>query len=243
MLEAIAAVCRASTGAITIELGAGTGNLTDHLASNGGRVFAVERDRDLVALLRTKYAGRDDVVVVEADAKAIDPPALAAGAPYVLCGNIPYHLSAPLLGLALDCAASAERVVYLLQLELAARLAACAGTRACGALSVLLQQRFDVRIARQVGRGAFVPAPRVDSALLLMQPQRPVRYPIDDGGRLSELVHAGFGQRRKQLANSLRGCFDDVAVACVAAGVDPRRRAESLTVAEWVGLSRVEMQS
>lgn len=238
MLAAIAGHCRAATGAVFVELGAGTGNLTDQLVQHG-RVIAIERDRDLAALLRSKYAGRDDVVVVEADAKAIDPVALAAGAPYVLCGNIPYHLSAPLLGLALDCAGSAERVVYLVQLELATRLAAKAGTRACGALSVLLQQRFDVSIARQVGRGAFVPAPRVDSALLVLQPQRPIRHPVGDAVRFGELVHAAFGQRRKQLANSLRNCFDDVSAACAAAGIDPQRRAETLTVAEWVALSRV----
>ncbi|MBN2361807.1 MAG: hypothetical protein JXR83_20310, partial [Deltaproteobacteria bacterium] len=170
-------------------------------------MFAVERDRDLAALLRTRYAGRGDLVVVEADAKQIDPSAMAAGTPFVLCGNIPYHLSAPLLELALGCAATAERVVFLLQKELATRLATPAGSRACGALSVLLQQRFDVAIARHVGAGAFVPAPRVDSSVLVLIPQRPVRHAVTDEARFRDLVHAAFGQRRKQLGNALRPCF------------------------------------
>jgi 16S rRNA (adenine1518-N6/adenine1519-N6)-dimethyltransferase len=239
VLAAIAGLCQPRPGLVIVEIGAGSGNLTDFLIGAGSRVLAIERDRDLAALLRAKYRDRSDVTVVEADAKRIDPVALADHAPFVLCGNIPYHLSAPLLELALGCAATVERVVYLLQRELALRLAAPAGTRACGALSVLLQQRFDVTIARQVGAGAFVPAPRVDSALLVLQPQRPPRCPVDDEPRFRLVVHAGFAQRRKQLANPLRTVFDDAVAVCTAAGIDPRRRAETLSVAEWVALSRV----
>ncbi|MFH1811832.1 MAG: 16S rRNA (adenine(1518)-N(6)/adenine(1519)-N(6))-dimethyltransferase RsmA [Pseudomonadota bacterium] len=238
VLEAVVRACAPQPGQLVVELGAGTGNLTEVLARHADQVLAVERDRDMLPLLRERFAGSPHVTLLEADAKALDLADLARGQPVLLCGNIPYHLSAPLLGLALDAAELVDRVVFMVQRELGQRLAASAGTRACGALSVLLQQRFDLDLPLRIGRGAFKPAPRVDSVLLRLQPQHPPRHPVDDATLFSRVVHTAFAQRRKQLGNALGRAFPDVDGAFLNTGIAASRRAESLTMAEWVSLTR-----
>lgn len=235
-LAAVARRCVPEEAQLIVELGAGTGNLTAALVAHGLPVVCVERDRDLVPLLHERFAGHPLVTILEADAKQLDLARVAQGRRTALCGNIPYHLSAPLLDLALHQADLVERVTYMVQKELGDRLAAKAGTRACGSFSVLLQQRFDVSIAMKIGRGAFVPAPRIDSVLLTLTPQRPVRFPVD-GALLHAVVHAGFAQRRKQLSNNLSGRYANALAALAHAGVEPTRRAETLSVEEWTRLS------
>ena len=237
VLRKVGGHCGGSPGEVIVEIGAGPGALTAELIKSGAQVLAIERDRDLVPLLRQQFDQHENFRVLEADAKHIDPVELAEGAPLILCGNIPYNLSAPLLGLALNVADRVERVVYMVQKELGQRLSAPAGTRGCGALSVLLQQRFDVKILMKVGRGAFQPAPRVDSVLLGLFPLRPPKYRVDDDERFSAVVHAAFSQRRKQLGNSLKGFFSDPAQVCARVGVSPNRRAETLSIEEFVALA------
>ena len=238
MLAAIGSHCVHKPGEKVIELGAGTGNLTAELAKAGAEVFAIERDRDLIPALRARFAENQRVNIIEADAKKLEPQRLVDDDPYVLCGNIPYQLSAPLLGLALSQADHVLRVVYMLQKELGQRLRAPAGTRETGALSVLLQQRFDVKILEKVGRGAFQPAPRVDSVVLGLQPLKPPAWPCDDIDALSRVVHAAFHQRRKTLRNALKGLFAELDQAFVDADVDPGLRAEKLQIRDFVALAK-----
>ena len=237
VLAAVGSHCVKKPGEKVIELGAGTGNLTAELAKRGAQVFAIERDRDLVPALRARFADLPQVQIIEADAKKLKPQQLIGDADYVLCGNIPYQLSAPLLGIALAQADRVLRVVYMLQKELGQRLRAPTGTRETGALSVLLQQRFQVKILEKVGRGAFQPAPRVDSIVLGLDPLRPPPWPCDDTEALSRVVHAAFHQRRKTLRNALKGLFADVDRALQAAAVDGGLRAEKLQIRDFVALA------
>jgi 16S rRNA (adenine1518-N6/adenine1519-N6)-dimethyltransferase len=158
-----------------------------------------------------------------------------------VAGNLPYHLTSPILFSLLDQADSISRFAFLLQREVAERLAAPAGDRAAGLLSVLLQHRAEVRIARRVPRGAFLPPPEVESAVLAGE-VGPPRAPVADPARFRRLVKAGFAQRRKTLANALRAARlapeDRLRAALGAAGIDPARRGETLSVEEWAALDR-----
>lgn len=223
-------------GGPIVEIGAGPGNLTALLSRHDGDLFAVERDRDLCARLRARFTGQPRVHVIEADAKSLDLEIWARERPIVLCGNIPYNLSSPLLRLAQRFADRIEKVVYTLQKELGERLVARPGTRACGALSVALQQRFSASIVRRIRRGAFVPAPRVDSVLVELVPLEPVPFPVTDPDRLEQLLRGAFAQRRKQLHNTLAPFFSDPVAACHSRGIDPSKRAEQLSVEQWVEL-------
>jgi 16S rRNA (adenine1518-N6/adenine1519-N6)-dimethyltransferase len=242
ILGDIARLAAEEPGEPVVELGAGLGHLTAHLVARGARVVAVERDRDMARVLRGELGAA--VRLVEADAASLDYAALArdAGAARLaVVGNLPYHLTSPILFGLLDQAAHVSRAVLLVQREVALRLAAGPGSKDWGLLSVLLQHRADVSIERRVPPGAFLPPPKVESAVVLALFREPAARPRDEG-RFRRLVKAGFAQRRKVLANALAAARiapeETVAGALAAAGVDPRRRGETLTVGEWVAVER-----
>lgn len=239
----IAELCTTPPGGTVVELGAGLGALTRPLLERAARVVAVERDRDLVPVLRTELAraieeGR--LQLEEADAKGVNLAALFAGGPrpHVLAGNLPYQISGPLLARAIEHGALFDRVVFLLQLEVADRLAARPGDEAYGALSVFSQARFAPRRAFVVRRGAFYPQPRVDSAVVVLEP---LETPYEETETLRQLVHAAFGKRRKKLANAWKGLFDldaeALSQAAERADVDLGARGETLDVAAFARMA------
>ena len=235
ILDHIARLAVEVAGERVVELGAGLG----HLAERGAEVIAVERDRDLAAVLRGELGER--VQLIEADAARLDYLPLACGGKLVVVGNLPYHLTSPILFGLLDQVDLVARAVLLLQREVAERLAAKPGTKEWGLLSVLLQHRAAVSVERRVPAGAFLPPPKVESALLRVA-FGPPRSLVADDGRFRRLVKAGFAQRRKVLANSLAAAGiapdEQLAAALAAAGIDARRRGETLTVEEWAALDR-----
>jgi 16S rRNA (adenine1518-N6/adenine1519-N6)-dimethyltransferase len=247
VLDDIARLAAPRGDEAVLELGAGLGHLTARLVARGARVVAVERDRDMAAVLRAELG--DAITLLEADAARLDLGALArehgrapegGGAPRLsVAGNLPYHLTSPILFSILDQAAHVGRAVFLLQREVAERLAAPPASRDWGLLSVLLQREADVSVERIVHRGAFWPPPRVDSAVLCAL-LRPPADPVADPARFRRLVKAGFAQRRKTLRNALGrlAAPEALAAAFAAAGVDPVRRGETLTLAEWAALER-----
>ena len=234
ILAALARLADPRPGETVVELGAGLGHLTRALAATGARVLAVERDRDLVPILRSELPA---VEIAEADAKSFDLAGVARGERVVVCGNLPYHLSSPILFHLLDHWHSIRRAVLLLQREVAERIAAAPGGRDYGLLSVLVQHVADARIGLQVGRHAFTPPPDVESSALVLDFLPQARAEVRDERRFRALVKAGFSQRRKTLWNALKtmpGARD----ALVRAGIDPRRRAETLSVAEFAAVER-----
>jgi 16S rRNA (adenine1518-N6/adenine1519-N6)-dimethyltransferase len=239
ILDHIARLAVEAAGERVVELGAGLGHLTARLLARGAAVIAVERDRDLAAVLRGELG--ETVQLIEADAARLDYRLLARGGKLVVVGNLPYHLTSPILFGLLDQVDLVARAVFLLQREVAQRLAAKPGTKDWGLLSVLLQYRAEVSLERRVPAGAFLPPPKVESALLRISFGLP-RAPVFDERRFRRLVKAGFAQRRKVLANSLAAAGiapeEQLAVALATAGIDARRRGETLTVEEWAALDR-----
>jgi 16S rRNA (adenine1518-N6/adenine1519-N6)-dimethyltransferase len=232
-------------GGSVIEIGAGLGALTAPLLERASRVVAIERDRELVPVLRKELAdalsdGR--LTLLEADAKKVDYSSCFTGlpAPRVLSGNLPYQLTGPLLSIAVASAEALDRVVFMVQLEVANRLSAAAGEHDYGALTVFVQAAFSVDRAFVVRRGAFYPQPNVDSAVVTLTPRRPRLAAETDTFRA--LVHAAFAQRRKTLRNAWRGVLgvsrEQMSAIAVSAGVDLDARGETLDVAAFARVAR-----
>jgi 16S rRNA (adenine1518-N6/adenine1519-N6)-dimethyltransferase len=238
ILHALADLAGLRPGDTVIELGAGLGHFTRALAATGARVIAVERDRELAPILRADLEPLG-VRVEEADAKSFDLKQIAreAGGPVVLCGNLPYHLSSPILFHALDERRSLRRAVFLLQREVAERVAAPPGGRDYGVLSVLLGLYADARVGMQVPRGAFTPPPEVESSALVLDFLPAPRAEVRDDQRFRALVKAAFAQRRKTLWNALKA-LPGGRDALERAHIDPQRRGETLSVQEFAAVER-----
>jgi 16S rRNA (adenine1518-N6/adenine1519-N6)-dimethyltransferase len=236
LLEGLAALARLGPGDVVVELGAGLGHLTRALQATGAQVIAVERDRELAPILREELPG---VEIVEADAKSFDLKAIAAraGRRIVVCGNLPYHLSSPILFHLLDQREAVRRAVLLLQREVAERIAAPPGGRDYGLLSVLVQEVAGAEIGMEVPRHSFTPPPDVESSALVLEFLDEPRFPLHDEKRFRALVKAAFGLRRKTLWNALKH-FEGGRAALQKAGIDPQRRAETLSVEEFAALER-----
>ena len=215
-----------------VEIGPGTGVLTAELAAKLERLHVVEIDRDLAAGLRHRFPG-GKVVVHQADALAFDFGKLPA--PLRVVGNLPYNVSTPIL---FRIAALAPRVrdcVFMLQKEVVDRMVAAPATPEYGRLSVMLQYRFAMALELRVPPGAFTPPPMVDSAVVRMVPLGEERPRARDEAFFARLVAAAFSQRRKTLRNAARELVPQDAFA--RAGIDPVRRGETLSVAEFIALA------
>jgi len=236
ILSALAGLAGLGPGDSVVELGAGLGHFTLALAGTGAKVIAVERDRELVPILRAELPG---VEVAEADAKSFDLTAVAAraGRRVVVCGNLPYHLSSPILFHLLDQRDAVRRAVLLLQREVAERIAAAPGGRDYGLLSVLMQRVADVSLGLTVPRHAFTPPPDVESTALVVDFLEQPRAQVRDDARFRALVKAAFSQRRKTLWNALKS-LPGGREALEKAGVDPQRRGETLSVEEFAAVER-----
>jgi 16S rRNA (adenine1518-N6/adenine1519-N6)-dimethyltransferase len=232
--------CALGAGDWAIEIGAGLGTLTRRLAETGAHVVAIERERDMLDVLRAELGGDARIEVVEANALTFDYAAVAtrAGKPPVVVGNLPYQIASPILFRLLEARRSVARIVIMLQKEMADRIVAPPGEKAYGALSVMVRFYGEPKLVCRVRAGGFVPAPRVDSAVLRIVPHA---QPLDvDADKFSRVVHAAFGQRRKTLRNALSAAFDVGLVdrALAAANLDGKRRGETLSVGEFVTLTR-----
>lgn len=239
LLDRIAALPGDLGGATVFEVGPGPGGLTRALLRAGAKVIAVERDErclPLLAELSDAFGGR--LTVVPGDAMAIDADALAGG-PYHIVANLPYNVGTALFTRWLEPAAWPPQwlsLTLMFQLEVAERIVAPVGTDAYGRLAVLAQWRSHARIAMKVHRSAFTPPPKVMSAIVHVTPAGEPEGV--DPRILSKLTEKGFGQRRKMLRQSLKGVAGAIE-ALDALGIDPTRRAETVSVAEWVALARL----
>jgi 16S rRNA (adenine1518-N6/adenine1519-N6)-dimethyltransferase len=192
-------------GGTAIEIGAGLGALTAPLLTRATRVIAIERDRDLVPILNSLFSdaiGEARLTILEQDAKTADYAALFSmqPAPYFLAGNLPYQLTGPLLRRTVQLANVVHRAVFMVQLEVAARLCASPGTRAYGALTVFGQACFSIEKLWVIKPGAFFPQPKVDSAVVEFLPRHPAI--AEETPLFRDVVQLAFGQRRKKLRNA-----------------------------------------
>lgn len=251
--RAFAGIVRASGAGpddTVIEIGAGLGTLTARLALAARHVVAVERDRDMAAILRAELLGNERIEIAEANALTFDYAAVAArpevgGQPLVVVGNLPYQIASPILFRLLEARRAIARMVLMLQLEMAERVVAHPDTPQYGALSVMVQMAAEARIAFRVPAGAFHPAPRVASAVLVLEPLAGSRAKVVDEGWFSEVVHAAFGQRRKTLRNALRTVSEPAWIeqALLESAIDPQARGETLAVPHFARLAEALLRA
>ena len=236
ILARIADALGATPADTVLEIGPGLGGLTAALAARAGRVVALEKDRSLIPALRERLPA---VSVVEADALAVDWHEVVGGPDYLVAGNIPYNITSPLLEKALE-PPRPRRIVFLVQREVAERVSAEPGTSEYGALTVGVQAQARAQLLFRVPAGAFVPRPKVDSAVLQLEPLATPAISDDSRRGFRRLVVGIFGFRRKQLLRGIReltGWGSDLAAAVLArAALDGAERPERLTVAQFAAL-------
>lgn len=240
MAAAIVRAARLDPTTDVLEVGPGLGVMTRRLAEHARRVVAVEIDTALASALQDEQA--DNVEVVTADVLAFDPAAYFK-APYTVVANLPYHITSPALRHLLTAGPPfAQRLVVMVQAEVAARLAAQPGEMS--ALAVTTQVQARVELVRRVSAAAFYPRPKVDSAILVLQPladeHRAIRR--NELAEFTSLVQAGFKQPRKTLANSLADGLGipraEALERLERAAIDARLRPQALAPADWVRLYR-----
>jgi 16S rRNA (adenine1518-N6/adenine1519-N6)-dimethyltransferase len=238
VLDAILAEADPAPGRRVLEVGPGLGILTGALLEAGAAVTAVELDAGLAAFLRDRFAGEERLRLIEGDALDLDLVRLV-DPPYDVVANLPYHITSPILHALLGAPPRPERLVLMVQREVAERIAAPPGKMSY--LSVFVQYHARVRIALRVPGTAFEPEPAVESAVTVAEP-----YPADDRldpdteDELWRLVQAAFRERRKMIHNVLARQLPvdaaRVADALATAGIDPDRRPQTLAVGEWLAL-------
>ena len=199
----------------------------------------IEIDRDLAAQLREHFADRPNVEVWEGDVLRMDLRArLTESAPVTAVANLPYNVSTPVLMQLLDTSGLFRRLVLMLQREVADRLCAVPGSKTYGGLSVMAQLAAQARVAFSVPPAAFTPRPKVDSAVVVLDPLCPAPLTAAERSSVRRVVRATFSQRRKQLGNGLSPLTPRAHELLAALGVDPRRRPETLAPDDFVRLAR-----
>jgi 16S rRNA (adenine1518-N6/adenine1519-N6)-dimethyltransferase len=218
-----------------LEIGPGLGGLTRHLAGRARRVVAVELDGDLLPPLREVLVSHPNVRLVHGDILALDPAELMSSPGYLVVANIPYYITSALIRHLLEARARPRRLVLTVQREVAERITAIPGEMSLLALSVQLYGQ--PRVVAHIPAGAFYPAPKVDSAVIRTDLYPAPIIPEAHIPGFFRLAKAGFSQKRKTLRNALSAglaCEPAQAKQLLgAAGIDPQRRAETLSLEEW----------
>lgn len=235
VIERIVRAVDPQPGETLVEIGPGLGALTRPLLERAGRLHVIEIDRELLPPLREICGDAPGLTIHAADALRFDFARLAEdGSPLRLVGNLPYNISTPLLFHVLESASRIRDMHFMLQKEVVERIVAAPGAAAYGRLTATLAARAQASALFTVAPGAFRPPPQVESAVLRLVP-RPPPFPLASLAAYDRIVTAAFAQRRKTLANALRGSLSADAIA--AAGVDPRARAETLAPADFARLA------
>ncbi|HUT18053.1 MAG TPA: 16S rRNA (adenine(1518)-N(6)/adenine(1519)-N(6))-dimethyltransferase RsmA [Anaerolineae bacterium] len=235
-------------GDLVLEVGPGPGTLTAQLAELAAEVIAVELDERMLVPLREALAGHDNVRVVQGDILEQDVAELVGQRPYKVVANLPYYITSAVLRHLLSAPLRPDCLVVTVQREVADRIVGRPGRRQrhkqeqrMSLLAVSVQFYGQPRILARIPAGAFRPVPSVDSAVVRIDTYDPLPWGVVDEALFFEVARAGFAQSRKQLRNALRlglpYADEETDEALARSGIDPRRRAETLSVAEWVALS------
>jgi len=226
-----------------LEIGAGKGALTKHLLGKAEKVFAVEIDELLCSHLHQRFGERENLVIVNMDILKVNFENLIGGGN--LCkvvGNLPYQITSPVLSLLVKNRAVIPLCVLMVQKEVASRICAVPGNRDWSPLSIAVQLYSDVKILFHLKPGSFFPPPRVESSVIKMVFLPKPRIRIKDEKLFFEVVRKAFAQRRKKVLNSLEANLNlpkrEIEVILNRVGIDPRRRAETLSLDEFARLSR-----
>lgn len=217
-----------------IEIGPGLGALTLPILHKAQQLTAIELDRDIIPKLAAKCMSVGKLNIIEADVLNVDFSALANNKKLRIIGNLPYNISTPLLFHLMQFHTHIQDMHFMLQKEVVVRIAARSGTKAYGRLSVMMQFYCHVEPLFIVPPDAFSPAPKVDSMVVRLRPKPQLSLSGQNIEHLSQLVRMAFSQRRKTLANNLKGIMAKETI--MACGIDPSRRAETLLLEEFVSL-------
>jgi 16S rRNA (adenine1518-N6/adenine1519-N6)-dimethyltransferase len=223
-----------------VEVGPGLGVLTRALAERAGKVIAVELDRGMAALLRETLAGLPNVEIVERDILETPPESLVGDGEYKVVANLPYYITSPVLRHFLESTRQPQGLVVMVQKEVAQQIVA--RPPEVSLLSIAVQFYGTPKIVSYVPAGVFYPPPKVSSAILRIDVLPVRRTTPEDEAVFFKLARAGFSTRRKQLINAISSGLDidkaDGEAMLTRAGIDPKRRAETLTIEEWLKLTR-----
>lgn len=223
-----------------LEIGPGTGALTEVLARMAARVIAVELDGRLEPILRERFAATPNVDFVFRDILETDVAALVGPEPYVVVANVPYYITSAILRHLLESPHRPQRIILTIQLEVAERLVAKPNDMSLLAVSVQFYGK--PRIVNRLKASVFWPRPDVDSAVVRLDLYDTPPLDVPDEATFFKVVRAGFSQKRKQVKNALADALPlpmpDTVAFIEQAGLDPRRRAETLTLDEWAALTR-----
>jgi len=240
VLNFIPKAAELSSSDLVVEIGAGPGQLSSLLAAAAKKLTCLEIDQTFLPALAHALASYPNVQIVQGDALAIDPAGLYPSQPYKLVANLPYYITSPLLHHYLSSAHRPELLVVMVQKEVAQRVAA--GPGQLSYLSVFVQFYGQPEILKVVPASAFLPPPEVDSAILRIRVYREIPWGIQDPDDFFRLVQAGFRHRRKQLRNALARetplGLEEVKQVLAECDIDPTRRAQTLTLEEWIRLYR-----
>lgn len=230
-----------------IEVGPGIGTLTREMASRAGALMAVEIDKNLIPILADTLGDFENVKIVNEDIIKADIRGLIDenldGGPVKLVANLPYYITTPIIMRFLEEDINVTDIVVMVQKEVAERMNAQPGGKDFGALSVAVQFYCDTEIVAKVPRHLFVPQPNVDSIVIALRVRPERKYRVDSEDLFFKVVKAAFGQRRKTLLNSIASMGnlskDMVKEVLEEAGIDPKRRGETLSLDEFANLSNV----
>lgn len=235
-------------GETIVEIGAGRGALTEKLIEIGANVAAIELERNMIAVLREKFAGCENFTLIERDALAVDYAEFQISDSEFgvkLIANLPYNISTAILKVLIEQRANFSEMILMFQREVVERIVAAPGNKERGFLSVTVQAYLNAEKLFEVPPKAFRPAPKVWSSVARLTPK--TETGIKDEDIFRRIVSAGFVQKRKTIANNLKNAPEKLAaqiekhggISEMLAGgeIDPSRRAETLTLAEWINLS------
>jgi 16S rRNA (adenine1518-N6/adenine1519-N6)-dimethyltransferase len=232
-----------------VEIGPGRGALTSRLIQNTGRLYAIEFDRDLIPQLNARFGSHPNFTLMEGDALTVDLcKAIAPAANARVVANLPYYISTAILQRLIEQRACLTELVLMLQREVVERITAKPSTSARGYLSVLVEAYSEAETLFDVPPTAFLPVPKIWSSIVRLRIRKTAAITVKDEKLLWRIVSIGFMQRRKTIFNNLRGAPADLHLqieqaggalrALESAGIDARRRAETLSLEEWNRLTQ-----
>lgn len=246
IVRRIVAAAELTPADTVLEVGPGIGTLTQGLAESGASVVAVELDKRLLPVLAATLEGYENVRIVNGDILQVDIMREVDAPEFKVCANLPYYITTPIIFALLEKRLPMERLVAMVQKEVAERMAAQPGGKDYGALSVAIQYYTEPEIAFIVPPSSFIPAPAVDSAVIVCKRRSQPPVQVCDEGLFFRVVKAAFSLRRKMLSNSLKnmGVTGEQAGRWLElAGVDGKRRAETLSLEEFARLTNTFAQA
>ncbi len=234
ILRRLVEVSKVTSHDTVVEIGPGHGSLTAILSGIAKKVIAIELDNDLFTRLQNRFDGAGNVELVEGDALAYAYEKLET---FKVVANIPYYITTPIIFRLMEAGKQMKSMTLTIQKEVAERITAGPNTKAYGVLSISVQYAAAAEMGFIIPRTAFKPVPKVDSAVVHLTMRNKPKIAVKDEKLFFTVVRTAFSQRRKTLSNSLKQLSPDIREILIDAGIDPRRRAETLSIEEFAALA------